>query len=181
MAQEAGRVKIDQGLFEEAYETLYPLIHKLSYHITGDVEQAEDLCHEAFIKYFERKKPLPDINQTKYWLIRVVKNISLNYEKKKFRQRKAIEKLKKSAPLAADSAEHEYIKKETISRIQRALDKIPYRLRMAVVLKEYAGLNYKEIGAILGISEGNVKIRVFRARQRLAQILKEETEHVSWR
>ncbi|HEB10339.1 MAG TPA: hypothetical protein ENI06_03895, partial [Spirochaetales bacterium] len=46
MAKEAGRVKIDQGLFEEAYETLYPLIHKLAYHITGDVEQAEDLCHE---------------------------------------------------------------------------------------------------------------------------------------
>ncbi len=179
MAQEEGRVKLDQVLFEEVYETLYPLIHKLAYHITGDAEQAEDLCHEAFIKYFERKKPLPDINQTKYWLIRVVKNISLNYVKKKSRQRKGFEKLKKIAPLAADSSEQEYIKKETISRIQRALDEIPYRLRMAVVLKEYAGLNYKEIGAILGISEGNVKIRVFRARQRLAQILKEETEHVS--
>jgi len=166
-------VKIDQALFEEVYETLYPLIYKLAYRITGDAEQAEDLCHEAFIKYLERKKPLPDINQTKYWLIRVVKNISLNYEKKKSRQRKGFEKLKKTAPLAADSSENEYIKKETINRIQRALDKIPYRLRMAVVLKEYAGLNYKEIGAILGISEGNVKIRVFRARQSLAQILKE--------
>ncbi|MBA7484450.1 MAG: sigma-70 family RNA polymerase sigma factor [Spirochaeta sp.] len=179
MAQKVSSVKIDQGLFEEAYETLYPLIHKLAYRITGDVDQAEDLCHEAFIKYFERKKPLPDINQTKYWLIRVVKNISFNYEKKKSRQRKAFEKLKKRVPIAADSVEHEYIKKETINRIQRALDKIPYRLRMVVVLKEYAGLNYREIGAILGISEGNVKIRIFRARQRLAQLLKEETDHVS--
>jgi RNA polymerase sigma-70 factor (ECF subfamily) len=36
------------------------------------------------------------------------------------------------------------------------------------VLKEYAGLNYREIGSIMGISEGNVKVRVFRARERLA-------------
>lgn len=172
-------MKIDKELFQQVYKTLYPLIYRIAYHITGDSAQAEDLCHEAFIRYFERRKPLPDMNQTKYWLIRVVKNTSLNYEKKKSRERKAFEKLKRLVPVSSDSSELEYIKKETITRVQLALNKIPYRLRMAVVLKEYAGLNYKEIGAILGISEGNVKIRVFRARQSLAQILKEKTEHVS--
>jgi RNA polymerase sigma-70 factor (ECF subfamily) len=39
-------------------------------------------------------------------------------------------------------------------------------------LKEYADLNYKEIGRVLGISEGNVKVRVFRARERFAAIWK---------
>jgi len=42
---------------------------------------------------------------------------------------------------------------------------------MVLILKEYAELNYKEIGRTLGISEGNVKVRVFRARERLAGIL----------
>jgi predicted DNA-binding protein (UPF0251 family) len=44
-----------------------------------------------------------------------------------------------------------------------------------MVLKEYGDLNYKEIGRALGISEGNVKVRVFRARERLAGFLNAET------
>jgi RNA polymerase sigma-70 factor (ECF subfamily) len=40
-----------------------------------------------------------------------------------------------------------------------------------LTLKEYAELNYREIGRVLGISEGNVKVRVFRARERLALLL----------
>jgi RNA polymerase sigma-70 factor (ECF subfamily) len=42
-----------------------------------------------------------------------------------------------------------------------------------LVLKEYAGFAYSEIGKMLNITEGNVKVRVFRARARLAQLLKE--------
>jgi RNA polymerase sigma-70 factor (ECF subfamily) len=38
-------------------------------------------------------------------------------------------------------------------------------LREVLVLKEYGGMNYKEIGKVLGISEGNVKVRAFRARE----------------
>jgi len=44
-------------------------------------------------------------------------------------------------------------------------------LRMVLILKEYGDMNYKEIGKVLGISEGNVKVRVFRARERLASLL----------
>ena len=42
-----------------------------------------------------------------------------------------------------------------------------------LVLKEYAGFAYAEIGKMMNITEGNVKVRVFRARARLAQLLKE--------
>ena len=45
-------------------------------------------------------------------------------------------------------------------------------MRTVLVLKEYGQLNYKEIGSILGITEGNVKVRVFRARERLLELLK---------
>ena len=55
--------------------------------------------------------------------------------------------------------------------VQDALMKLPYKMRVVLSLKEYANLSYKQIGEILKISEGNVKIRVFRARQKLSEIL----------
>ena len=159
--------------FKKTYEDLFTLIFRVAYRITGDAGRAEDLSHEAFIKYYEREKPLPDVNQTKYWLIRVVKNLTLNSEKKKVREKRAYEKLKKITPGAAASGEDEFLKKETGQVVQHALNMLPYKLRIVLVLKEYEGLTYKEIGSIVGISEGNVKVRVFRGREKLEKIFKE--------
>ena len=162
---------VREDLFDKVYESLYPILFRISYRITGSRTKAEDLCHEAFIKYLQREEPFPDLEQTKYWLIRVLKNISLNYEKKRAREKWAYGRLQKNAPQYSKATEQEFFKEQTRSIVQEALNKLPAKLRMVLVLKEYGALNYKEIANIMGISEGNVKVRAFRARERLAQLL----------
>jgi RNA polymerase sigma-70 factor (ECF subfamily) len=165
--------------FDEVYECLFPVIYRVSFRITGDREIAEDLCHEAFIKLMERAIILPDMNQSKYWLIRVVKNLSFNYEKKRKREKTAFTKLTQLSTGIAESGEKKLIEDEIRSDVQKALDELPYNLRVPLVFREYAGLSYKEIGAILSISENNVKVRVFRARERLEKIFTEDGLYVS--
>jgi RNA polymerase sigma factor (sigma-70 family) len=162
---------VREDIFDKAYESLYPTLFRIAYRITGSSTKAEDLCHEAFIKYWQREEPLPDLDQTKYWLIRVLKNISLNYEKKRSREQRAYGRLQKSTPRYSQSTDQEFFKEQTRSMVQKALNRLPGKLRMVLVLKEYGDLNYREIAGILGISEGNVKVRAFRARERLAQLL----------
>lgn len=167
-----------EELFQKVYETLFPIIYRVAYRVTGDESISEDLCHEAFIKYYERAQPLPDLKQTQYWLIRVVKNLSLNYEKRKSREKVAYNKLEKMMPQYNESSEKDLLKKEAKTAVQEAMKKLPHSLRVVLVLKEYTELNYKEIGSILGITEGNVKVRIFRARERLEKILKEKEIYV---
>ena len=166
-------------LFIEAYESLFSLIFRIAYRITGDIGRAEDVCHEAFIKYYERGRALPDMNQTRYWLIRVVKNIALNIEKRKDRERKAFARLRKIVPTKTISEEEAFVKKESARAVQQALNLLPYKLRVVLVLKEYEGLTYREIGSIMGISEGNVKVRVYRGREKLEKMFKERDGNVS--
>jgi RNA polymerase sigma-70 factor (ECF subfamily) len=165
--------------FIDTYKTFFSLVFRIAYRITGDVGRAEDVCHEAFIKYFERGRPLPDENQTKYWLIRVVKNVALNNEKRKSRERNAFSRLKKLTPTSTVSCEETYIRKETEREVQEALNLLPYKHRIVLVLKEYAGLTYREIASIMGITEGNVKVRVFRGREKLERIFKKRNGDVS--
>ncbi len=173
------RLISDRGKsFDEVYQKLFPTIFRVAYRVTGDQALAEDICHEAFIKYLEREEPFPDLAQTTYWLIRVVRNISLNYEKRKGTERRALEKLKKDSRAYQESSDSELVRDESRKAVQKALDMLPFNLRTVLVLKEYTGMNYKEIGSVLGISEGNVKVRVFRARERLAQIFKEGKVYV---
>ena len=51
------------------------------------------------------------------------------------------------------------------------MSKLPPKLKEVIVLKEYGDMNYKEIGKVVGITEGNVKVRVFRARKLLEEML----------
>jgi RNA polymerase sigma-70 factor (ECF subfamily) len=162
--------------FRQLYDTIFPILFRVAYRITSSEEAAEDLCQEAFFRLYEKKMVFPAPEEAKYWLIRVVKNASLNYAKRKDRERKAYQKaFREYSTQALETSETLLLKQESKEEVQRALSKLPENLRMVLILKEYGDLNYKEIGRALGISEGNVKVRVFRARERLAGLLKAES------
>jgi RNA polymerase sigma-70 factor (ECF subfamily) len=157
--------------FRRLYETVRPILFRVAYRIAGSEEAAEDLCQDAFFRYYEKNMVFPNPDEAKYWLIRVVKNSALNYAKRKERERRAYQKAFRETERKEDTGETLLLKKESREEIEEALNKLPENLRMVLVLKEYAEFNYKEIGRALGISEGNVKVRVFRARERLAALL----------
>ena len=161
--------------FRRLYETVFPILFRVAYRITSSEEAAEDLCQEAFFRLHEKNMVFPSPDEAKYWLIRVVKNAALNYAKRKVRERKAYQRAFREDTRTVETGEHVVIKKETREEVREALEKLPENLRTVLILKEYGELNYKDIGRSLGISEGNVKVRVFRARERLAGLLNAES------
>ena len=165
--------------FRLIYEMAMNIIYKVSYNIIKRREIAEDICHDCLIKMAEKKMSFPSMDDAKYWLIRVVRNASLNYIKRSARERKAYQRVFKNSVKFTATSEELLIKDETVQNVRLAFDKLPENLKAVLQLKEYTDLNYKEIGDILGITEGNVKIRVFRARKRLSKILGDEDADLS--
>ncbi len=160
--------------FRKLYDATMQMLFKVSYRIVNDEEAAEDLVHDSLIKANEKELVFPSLNDAKYWLIRVVKNASLNYIKRKDRERKAYEKVLYEDHRKSDSGESALLKKDSINKAREALKKLPKNLQDVLMLREYGDLNYKEIGKVLGITEGNVKVRIFRAREQLVKIIGEE-------
>jgi RNA polymerase sigma-70 factor (ECF subfamily) len=167
---------MSQTEFRRLYDTVFPILFRVAYRIAGSEEAAEDLCQDAFFRLHEKNMDFPTLDDAKYWLIRVVKNAALNYAKRKERERKAYQKAFREDTRVEETGETAVIKKEIKAEIQEALKQLPENLRVVLILKEYAELNYKDIGRTLGISEGNVKVRVFRARERLARLLQETVQ-----
>ena len=160
--------------FRKIYDASMQMLFRISFKIVNDEEAAEDLAHDSLIKANEKGLVFPSINDAKYWLIRVVKNASLNYIKRKDRERKAYEKVLYEEHSKSDSGETDLLKQESINKAREALKKLPQNLQDVLMLREYADLNYKEIGRVLGITEGNVKVRIFRAREQLVKIIGED-------
>ena len=160
--------------FKTIYDATMQMLFKISYRIVNDEEAAEDLVHDSLIKANEKCLVFPSLNDAKYWLIRVVKNASLNYVKRKDRERKAYEKVLYEDHRKASTGESDLLKKDSINKAREALKKLPKNLQDVLMLREYGDLNYKEIGKVLGITEGNVKVRIFRAREQLVKLIGEE-------
>jgi RNA polymerase sigma factor (sigma-70 family) len=164
--------------FHALYAETFPILIRIAYKIVNDSEAAEDLVQEAYIRFCEKGIPFATRDDAKFWLIRVLKNTALNYAKRKGRERKAYERALREVVPSRESGETRLLESESVERVQAALAKLPEKLRTVLVLKEYGDMNYKEIGRVLGISEGNVKVRVFRARERLSAFFKEEETYV---
>lgn len=172
--QDSVLVPVNAGLpadFKKIYDASMQMLFRISFKIVNDEEAAEDLAHDSLIKANEKSIVFPSLNDAKYWLIRVVKNASLNYVKRKDRERKAYEKVLYEDKRQAESGETDLLKQESIKKTREALKKLPKNLQDVLILREYADLNYKEIGKVLGITEGNVKIRIFRAREQLIKLI----------
>ena len=165
--------------FKRIYDASMQMLYVISYRIVNDEEAAEDLVHDSLIKANEKALVFPSINDAKYWLIRVVKNASLNYIKRKDRERKAYEKVLYEDHHKIDSGEVSLLKKDSKAIAREALKKLPKNLQEVLMLREYGDLNYKEIGKVLGITEGNVKVRVFRAREQLLKLIGEDDVFLS--
>ncbi len=168
----------DTAQFNAVYEQVFPVLIKVVYHIVGSMDVAEDICQEAFIRFYKSSAHFSSEDDKRYWLIRVAKNLSFNYYKRRERESRAVVKLENESRTFDDGGIDAVFKSETEQIVRKALDAVPPKLRSVLILKEYGGLTYREISKILHISENNVKIRAFRARNILEKMIDREDVYV---
>jgi RNA polymerase sigma-70 factor (ECF subfamily) len=171
-AQGADHIQGNSLEFHTLYNQVFPILFRVTRNICHDPEAAEDICQETFIRFIEKTPAIPNKDEIKYWLIRVAKNAALNYVKHKKIELKVNTRLRYEETRTIKTGEILLLQEETRRELNMILQELPLPYFEAIMLKEYGEFNYREIGLILGISEGAVKIRMFRARQRLLAISK---------
>ncbi|MCH3916070.1 MAG: RNA polymerase sigma factor [Spirochaetia bacterium] len=160
--------------FRQIYTEVFPQLFKVSNNIVRNPDRAEELCQEAFTRFYDKALVFPSENDAKYWLIRVTKNLSINVVKRKSREAHMIEKFKRQPKRKEKTGEDLMVEEASCKEVRDAIEQLPEKLKVVITMKTYTDLDYKEIGATLNISESNVKVRVFRARQMLKKILLQE-------
>ena len=170
----------DRDDFRRIYDDNYHLLIQVIMHIVYNIEIAEDLTQEAFERFYVKNMTFPSEDDAKYWLIRVAKNLALNHVRRNKREIELVEKARHNPSLSVESRDAAQVAVEADEKrvVRTAIESLPENLRLVIQLKEYSGLDYKAIAKVLGISETNVKVRVYRARKKLEEALSTEDRDV---
>ncbi len=169
---------IDNRLAESdlraAYEQYRNPLFRFGYRMTGSVEAAEDMVHDAFVGLF-RGGFDPRRAALKTWLYAAVRNLAL----KRFRDAAHDEPVSDTAADESAGALEVLISAQTAEGVRQAVESLPLPQREAIVLFEYEELSLEEIAAIAEIDVGAVKARLYRARERLRRTLIPSVKGVS--
>ena len=144
--------------FSGIIENYQSAILRYLYRYTGDYESARDLSQDTFIKAYREIPKLHSLQSFKPWLYSIATNNALQFQRRK--------KLLSFVPLKEEieiesSQNHPQVTDERIT-IKTALNKIPKKLRVCLILHYMEGFKYREIAETLGISEEAVCKRVAR-------------------
>jgi RNA polymerase sigma-70 factor (ECF subfamily) len=166
-------VSSDAGLdreFEERLRDSSRLAFSIAYSVLRNRADAEEVAQDAFARAFRRFGQLRDRNRFRSWLTRMTWRLAVDRWRAD-RRRLAREDATAAAPMAGHT-EDVAIARERAAHVWRAIDRLPDKLRLVVVLSAIEGHDTKEVAGLLDIPEGTVKSRLFAARQTLAENLR---------
>ena len=145
-------------------------VHRLAYRICGDEELACDLVQDVFVRAFAQLATFRGESAFTTWLHRIAVTTALNSMRKVKRIREREEVLEDADAHAAPAREAD---PDLTARLHAAIDALPDGLRMTVLLHDLEGYTHAEIGTMLGVAEGTSKARLFEARARLRESLRD--------
>ena len=166
-------VSADEALareFEDRLRESSTLAFRVAYAVLRHRQDAEDVAQEACGRAYRHFRELRDREKFRAWLVRMTWRLSIDRCRSE-RRRIAREQAADPAPVTA-TIEQDAIASERAGHLWHAIDALPEKLRVVVVLAAIEGHDIRDVARLLDLPEGTVKSRLFLARKGLAESLR---------
>jgi len=159
----------DAAAMEELYLRYRQPVFRIVYRSTRNIDEAEDIVQDVFLKAFERLHTFREQSRFSTWLMRIALNLCtdrarMRQRRQELLEREADHKLAWCHPDAPDPMETAQ-QNAFHEAFYTALNQLPDHHRQLIILRDLEEMDYERIAQILGTSVGAVKLRVMRARR----------------
>ncbi len=146
------------------------LAFRVAYSVLRHRQNAEDVAQDAFAKAHQAFCRLRDRERFRAWLVRTTWRLAL--DRRRSDQRREAREIDYMRPSLLPSTVEDVEARERAAHVWRAIDRLPDKLRVVVVLASIEGHDLGEVARLLGVPEGTVKSRLFHARKRMKEELR---------
>ena len=159
--------------FEQRLADCPKLAYRVALGVLHNSAEAEDVAQEAMLRAYRNFHRLRDRERFRGWLVRMAFRLALDRIRAKGRR----ERHEHDATRVLEAGQREANVENLVSsreferQVAQALDALPQKLRIVMVLAAIEGYNTREVAKLAGLPEGTVKSRLFLARKKLAESL----------
>jgi len=151
--------------FAELYARHSSRVFAYCRRFMGNKEEAQDIFQETFIRFHQSSSPDRVMTNVPAFLLRIARNLCVNSK------RKEKSHLTYEDYMVGSNDEHKTDSDELLELVKTALEVLPDKYKEMFILREYDGMSYAEIGEITGESISIVKVRIYRAKQKIREVL----------
>ena len=145
-------------------------LFRLALRITLNREEAEDVVQDTMIKVWNARDIWQELDSIEAYSLTIARNLSLDRIKKMDNQNDSLEEQTTERLDETSSTPSErMIQKDKLNIVRNIINELPEKQRSCLQLRDIEGKSYKEIADILSITEDQVKVNIFRARQTVKQ------------
>jgi RNA polymerase sigma-70 factor (ECF subfamily) len=158
---------------------IFPIVDKLfrlALSITGNKQDAEDVVQDTLFHVWEKREKLDSIQNVEAYCFRSARNIALNKIALKENQQEAIPDNFDIAEQRSNSQDR-LEEEEQMAMLEKCIEQLPEKQRTIFQLRSVEGFSYKQIAAVLNIPEEQVKVNLFRSRQKLKEFFNERSRN----
>jgi RNA polymerase sigma-70 factor (ECF subfamily) len=160
-------VRVQPTTFHELYSRYAEDVYRFAHWLTGNSHDARDITSETFVRVWTAPEE-PRMETVKAYLFAIARNL----HRKQWRRQSRNVELDEAMPDPAASPDEVAVKRDDFRHAMVALQALPEVDRSLLLLRAEGELSYEDIAATTGLSVAAAKVRVFRARAKLAGLLK---------
>ena len=145
-------------------------LFRLALRITQERAEAEDVVQETMMKIWKRREQWAEMESIEAFCLTVCRNLALDKTRRMERQLRTTPPPTDPADLShASNPEQVVIEHDRLQLVRQLMDQLPEKQRSCMQLRDVEGKSYRDIATVLDITEQQVKINIFRARQTIRE------------
>ena len=146
------------------------ILYRLALRITLSREEAEDIVQDTLIKVWNRRDSWDAIESMEAFALAICRNLALDRMRLHDNRNASLDdESQGERPDSASNPLERTVQREKVAIVKSLVDNLPEKQRSCMQLRDFEGKSYKEIAGVLGITEDQVKVNIFRARQTIKQ------------
>jgi RNA polymerase sigma-70 factor (ECF subfamily) len=162
----------DQLAYKELFTSFYPSLFQFVTGIIKSRQSAEEVVSDLFMKIWEKRKTLEDIQNLRVYCFVAARHLSINQLEKQKRQHYAnVEDYKSRLIYQAPDPEQSMISAEMLRRIHDVVEELPPRCKVSFKLVKEHGFKYKEAAEILQVSEKTIENQLSIALKKISSAI----------
>ena len=159
---------MDAREFKQQFMPHYKLLYRVAYHLTGNAQDAEDLLQDTYLKLWQKRDDLPDEAMKEAYLVTMMKNLFV--DQRRHKRIDASEDIEAHASPPDERSLDELIdSRDEVKQVEGLIQQLSERDAKIIQMHLMEDRSYEEIESDTGLSQGNIRIIVMRAKKKLKQ------------